>query len=100
MKKLSAVLGAVLLAGGLTTATLAHDEGNMKEPMMRGTISKIDHSSGQIELKTNQGTSQVYFAPEAIKNLKEGDQIALELETSQHEGKEAKNLSMSTNKGR
>ena len=55
---------------------------------MRGTISKIDHETGKIELKTDMGTSQVYFAPQSIKNLKEGDHVALELETSKREAKE------------
>jgi len=50
----------------------------------------IDHDSGKIELKTDMGTSQVYFAPQSIKNLKEGDTVALELETSKREAKESR----------
>ena len=88
MKKACALLSAALLAGGLSTAALAHDEGRADEPMMKGTIRKIDHDSGKIELKTDMGTSQVYFAPKEIKNLKEGDQVAVELETAKREAKE------------
>jgi hypothetical protein len=88
MTKACALLSAVLLAGGLSTAALAHDEGRAGEPMMKGTISSIDHASGKIELKTDQGPAQVYFAPEEIKNFKEGDQVVLELETSKKEAKE------------
>ncbi len=34
------------------------------------------------------GPAQVYFPPVSVKNLKEGDQVALELETSKREAKE------------
>jgi len=89
MKKACAFLSVAIFAGGIATAALAHDEGRAGgEPMMRGTITAIDHNTGKIELKTDMGTSQVYFAPQAIKNLKEGDQVALELETSKREAKE------------
>jgi len=89
MKKACALLSAVIFAGGIATAAFAHDEGRAGgEPMMRGTISKIDHDTGRIELQTDSGTSQVYFAPQSIKNLKEGDQVAVELETSRREAKE------------
>ncbi len=88
MKKIATVLSAAMLAGTLTTAALAYDEGRGDEPMMRGTITSIDHDTGKIELKTDMGTSQVYFAPQSIKNLKEGDKVAVELETSKREAKE------------
>ena len=86
------MLSAALLAGGLTTAAFAHDEGRAGEPMMKGTISTIDHASGKIELQTDQGPVQVYFAPDTVKNLKEGDQVALELETSKREATETRSM--------
>ena len=89
MKNACAFLSAAIFAGGIATAALAHDEGRAGgEPTMRGTISTIDHETGKIELKTDMGTSQVYFAPQSIKNLKEGDQVMVELETSKREAKE------------
>ena len=89
MNKAYALLSAAIFAGGLATVALAHDEGRAGgEPTMRGTITSIDHETGKIELKTDMGTSQIYFAPQSIKNLKEGDQVALELETSKREAKE------------
>jgi Cu/Ag efflux protein CusF len=89
MKKITAILSAAVFAGGMATAALAHDEGGAGgEPTMRGTVSKIDHETGKIELKTDMGTAQVYFAPQAVKNLKEGDQVSLELETAKNHGKE------------
>jgi hypothetical protein len=86
MKKVSAVLTAALLAGGLTTAAFA--DHNKNEASMRGTINSIDHSTGKIELKTDKGASQLYFTPDAVKNFKEGEQVMVELETPGHEAME------------
>jgi uncharacterized cupredoxin-like copper-binding protein len=86
MKKLCASLTAMLLVGGLSTAVFA--DHNKNEASMRGTINKIDHSTGKIELKTDKGTSELYFTPDSIKNLKEGEQVVLELETPGHEAME------------
>lgn len=105
MRKTCRLLSVALLAGGLSTAALAHDEGRSEEPKMKGTISKIDPASGKIELKTDQGPAQVYFAPDSIKSLKEGDQVTLELETSKGKAKEMGRMSKKekstagTNKG-
>jgi hypothetical protein len=52
MKKSAALLSVVLFAGGLSTVTLAPSEVRADEPMTPGTISKIDHSTGKIELNT------------------------------------------------
>src|SRR5437867_2669564 len=72
MKKTCTLLSATLLAGGSL---------RQPSPMTKGTINKMDHDSGKIELQTDRGPAQVYFAPDTVKNLKEGDQVALELET-------------------
>lgn len=61
---------------------LSHDEARAAEPVMQGTINQIDHISGRIELTTEKGPVQVYFAPDALKNLREGEQVALELKTA------------------
>lgn len=86
MKKLSSFLTAALLVGGLSTVALADHDQN--EASVRGTINKIDHTTGKIELKTDKGMSELYFTPDSIKNLKEGEQVVLELETPGHEAKE------------
>lgn len=86
MKKFSSVFAAALLVGGLSTAALAgHDQ---HEAAVQGTISTIDHTTGKIELKTDKGTSALYFPPETIKNFKEGQQVVLELATPGHEAKD------------
>ena len=81
MKKAYALLSTVLLAGGLTLGALAPTLARAdEEARMQGTITKLDQTNGRIELKTDKGPAVVYFAPEALKNLKEGDQIKLEVE--------------------
>ena len=82
MKNVYAFLSVTLLIGGLTTMALSHDEAGAAEPVMQGTINQIDHISGRIELTTEKGPVQVHFAPDALKNLKEGEQVALELKTA------------------
>src|SRR5262249_46212271 len=93
MKKACALLSAALLAGGSSTAAPPPHQGGADQPIMKGAIRKIEHDSGKIELQTDQGPAQVYFAPEQVKNLKEGDQVALELETSKREAKEMHHMS-------
>jgi hypothetical protein len=47
---------------------------------MEGTVSKIDHNKGTLELKTQDGTVlSLHFPAEAIKGLKEGDQAAVRM---------------------
>ncbi len=85
MKKMSSFLTAALLVGGLTTTAIAHDRG---EASMQGTINKIDHSTGAVELKTDNGTMELNFTPDSVKNFKEGQQVVLELESMRHEAME------------
>jgi hypothetical protein len=97
MRKVCSLLTAGLLAGGVTTATLAgqHDKGAAggahKAPAamapenmqgghtMSGTISKIDHSKGTLSLKTEGETLVLYFPPEELKDYKEGDKMTVHL---------------------
>lgn len=86
MRKLSSLLSATLLVSGLGTAAIAgHDQ---HEASLQGTINSIDHTTGKIELKTDKGTSELYFPPDTIKNFKAGEQVVLELATPGHEAKE------------
>jgi hypothetical protein len=82
MKKAGALLSAALLMGGLSTAALAFAEGHAGVLMTRGTISRIERDSGKVELMTEKGPAQVYFAPDLLTNLEEGDEVALELQTA------------------
>ena len=82
MNKFGMCLSAAVLAGGLTTITLSADAAHADEPVIQGTISKIDQVSGRIELRTDKGPAHIYLSPEGLKNLKAGDQVALERKTA------------------
>jgi len=57
--------------------------GAATEATERGTIGKIDPSSGKMEVRTARGTAEVYSPPEAVKHFKEGEAVTLELEQAQ-----------------
>jgi hypothetical protein len=81
MKKAYTLLSTALLAGGITFAALSPNTARAdEEARMQGTITKIDPVSGRIELKTDKGPAIVYFAPEDLKNYKEGQAVKLEIE--------------------
>jgi hypothetical protein len=81
MKKAYVFLSSALLASGLTLGALSPDVVRADdEARMRGTITKLDPASGRMELKTEKGPAIVYFAPEDLKNYKEGDAVKLEVE--------------------
>ena len=100
MKTVSSLLSAILLTGGIAGAALAAQEsphpgvlgsasapamqaGTANEATERGTISKIDPSTGKMEVKTARGTAEVYSTPEAAKHFKAGEAVTLELEQAQ-----------------
>ena len=100
MKTGSSLFTAILLTSGIASAALAAQEspqpgvsGNVSAPAMqggaaneateRGTIGKIDPSSGKMEVRTARGTAEVYSPPEAVKHFKEGEAVTLELEQAQ-----------------
>ena len=100
MKTVSALLTTILLTGGIASAALAAPEsphaggsgkvatpalqaGVANEATERGTIGKIDPSSGKLEVKTARGIAEVYSTPDAAKRFKEGEAVTLELEQAQ-----------------
>lgn len=92
MKKAYVWLSTALLAGGLTFGALSPNAARAdQEARMQGTITKIDPASGRIELKTDKGPAVVYFAPQDLKNYKEGQAVKVEVEL------EAAKVSSSTN---
>lgn len=46
---------------------------------MTGTIDKIDHTKGTLMLKSGVADMALHFPPSAIKDLKDGDTITVEL---------------------
>ncbi len=49
------------------------------EHRMTGTISNVDHEKGWLHVKTDQVTLELYFPPEMVRDLKEGDRITVDL---------------------
>jgi len=101
-------LSIAVFASGLTTATLAADlhpkattqsaaeyeneTGETGELTMSGIISKIDLQTGKVKVETLQGTAKLYFASEseALRNLKVGDKVMVEMEIATQEAREHK----------
>ncbi len=83
MKKVLALLIAVIFVIGSTIPALsAEPEKKHGEHSMSGTITKIDHNTGMVSVKTGAGTLDVHFPPAEIKDLKEGDTITVNLSFS------------------
>jgi hypothetical protein len=56
----------------------------MGEHVMSGTISKIDHQTGMLTLDTDAAPLSLHFPPSALKGMKEGDKVAVEMSISRH----------------
>jgi hypothetical protein len=100
MKKVYPLLAAAMFAGNIAAPILANSEslhtGGTKSAYehehktsgkefkggyttMEGTVSKIDHNKGTLDLKTQDGTVlSLHFPAEVIKSLKEGDQETIQ----------------------
>jgi hypothetical protein len=50
---------------------------------MSGTVSAIDHTTGQLTLKTGAGELKLHFPPASIQDLKEGQTITVRLAYSE-----------------
>jgi hypothetical protein len=110
MKKVSSLLAASLLVGGLTTAALAADASDpaasesasrvlttprggtrMQEfkadQTLQGTINGIDQSKGSLLLKTDEGQNLLLSFPlDVLKHYKEGDHVVLNMALSKASG--------------
>lgn len=92
MKKTSSSL-AIALACGLSmvaaaTPSLADSYGNksaasdtqeMGEHHMDGTLTKVNHRTGFVTVKTEEGSMHLHYPPKSIKELKNGDKIRVYL---------------------
>lgn len=50
---------------------------------MSGTVTMIDHTTGMLTLKTEEGNLKLHFPPATVKQLKEGDTITVHLSYTQ-----------------
>jgi len=62
-----------------TTTAAAESGGMMGAHEMTGTISSIDHKSGVVKLESKPHDMELHFPPTAIKDLKRGDKITVQL---------------------
>jgi hyperosmotically inducible periplasmic protein len=44
-----------------------------------GEVAKIDHTSGRLSLRTSDGDLTLQFPPDAIRNLREGDRVTVDV---------------------
>lgn len=49
------------------------------EHAMSGTVTDIDHETGKLSLNTQVGELDLHFPPQALKDVKEGDQLTVHL---------------------
>ncbi len=91
MKKIM-LFGILAMFAGMTELAVAHDYGagwnhpgkgmgRMVEGRhwMTGKVEGVDHKTGWLKVKTDEGTLNVHFAPDSIKDLKDGDTITVHL---------------------
>jgi len=46
---------------------------------MMGEVTKIDEAKGMVTLKTDEGDMNFHFPPSALKGIKEGDKVEVQL---------------------
>jgi hypothetical protein len=46
---------------------------------MMGEVTKIDESKGSLTLKTDEGELDLHFPPTALRGIKEGDRVEVQL---------------------
>ncbi len=68
-----------LWIGALAAGTAAAGMKYQGEHSMSGTVTDIDHTTGLLSLKTEAGELELHFPPQALKEVKEGDQLTVHL---------------------
>lgn len=89
MKKFLLLLASSLFIANFAVSAQAADYGKDKMMMgsskmmgmhkMTGTVDRIDHAKGTLMLKSGVADMALHFPPPAIKDLKDGDTITVEL---------------------
>ena len=46
---------------------------------MSGKVDSVDHKTGWVKVKTDEGVLSVHFPPDSVKDLKEGETITVHL---------------------
>lgn len=75
----TAVLGLGVAGLAMAGDNPAHPAGMMGEHTMPGTVTKVDHKTGLVDVTSLGMHLVVHFPPPTIKSLKPGEKIDLEL---------------------
>lgn len=83
---------AIALSLSIATPVLAgdyggnwHDKKMSSDPMemgehhMDGTVTKVNHHTGFMTIKTAEGAMRLHYPPKSIKNVKDGNKIRVYL---------------------
>jgi hypothetical protein len=57
--------------------------------LLRGEVAKLDHATGVVAVKTEKGTLDLWFPPTAVKDLKPGDRVEVQLGIRKTRAREA-----------
>jgi hypothetical protein len=80
MKRVFSILALALWIGALAMSTAAAAEmKHQGEHSMSGTVTAIDPQTGKLSLNTGVGELDLHFPPQALKDVKEGDQLTVYL---------------------
>ncbi len=65
---------------GTTRSTRAFDAPKgLGQHQMTGTVSKVDQEKGWLYVKTAEATLQLHFPPAALRNVKKGDRLNVDM---------------------
>jgi hypothetical protein len=79
MKRALYVLVIGLWIGALVAGTTAAGTKHLGEHSMSGIVTDIDYQTGKLSLNTGVGDLELHFPPQALKDVKEGEQLTVHL---------------------
>ena len=65
--------------GNWNDKKMSSDSKEMGEHHMDGTVTKVNHHTGFITVKTAEGAMRLHYPPKSIKEIKDGNKIRLYL---------------------
>jgi hypothetical protein len=65
--------------GNWNDKNMASDSKELGEHHMDGTVTKVNHRTGFITVKTEEGLLRLHYPPKSIKDIKDGNKIRLYL---------------------
>ena len=65
--------------GNWNDKNMASVSKEMGEHHMDGTVTKVNHRTGFITVKTDEGSMRLHYPPKSIKDVKDGNKIRLYL---------------------